>query len=295
MHIAFAIAATVFSAAFFVGGKVVIARHGMAWQALWRTTLLTTGFCGLLVWLALGAPMLPWHWCLLAGVTGSLAHVCANQALAWGDASVLVPVSGAKPLVMIPLVWLVFGTALPPGLMWACGLATLGIALGGLGPIRRHLHAPHPRWGFALMLASVVLMTLSDLFGAKALNEAGPELRWAVIAGWLMGLGFLPLLAWWIPRRREPRVNHVRAVGQGLLFTGFIVVLSLALSTGGDPGLAVAEVNIVIAFRGLIAILMVLALDRWLATGLEPLPWWIHALRLGSAAVLAGAVAVAFR
>lgn len=294
MHIAFAIAATILSAAFFVGGKVAIANHGMAWPALWRWTLLTTGACGLVAWLALGAPMVPWYWCLLAGAAGSLAHVCANQALAWGDASVLVPVSGAKPLVMIPLVWLVFGTALPPGIMWACGLATLGIALGGLGPVRRHLNAPHPRLGFALMLSSVLLMTLSDLFGAKALTEAGPELRWATIAGWCMGLGFLPLLAWWVPRRPEPRANVVRAVWQGLLFTAFIVVLSLAFISGSDPGLAVAEVNIVIACRGVVAILMVLALDRWLATKLEPLPWWIHVLRLLGAAMLAGAVMVAF-
>jgi len=294
MHITFAILATVLSAAFFVGGKVAIARHGMAWPALWRLTLVTTGICGLIGWLALGAPMLPWHWCLLAGVAGSLAHVCANQALAWGDASVLVPVSGAKPLVMIPLVWLVFGTELPPGLMWACGLATLGIALGGLGPVRRHINAPHPRFGFALMLVSVVLMTFSDLFGAKALAAAGPELRWATIAGWCMGLGFLPLLAWWIPRRPEPRANQLRAIWQGLLFTGFIVVLSLAFITGSDPGLAVAEVNIVIAFRGVVAILMVLALDRWLATALEPLPWWIHAVRMVGATVVALAVLVAF-
>ncbi len=294
MHITFAIIATVLSAAFFVGGKVVIARHGMAWQALWRWTLMTTGACGLIGWLALGAPAVPWGWCLLAGVAGSLAHVCANQALAWGDASVLVPVSGAKPLVMIPLVWLVFGTALPPGLIWACALATIGIALGGLGPVRRHLHAPHPRWGFSLMLSSVVLMTFSDLFGAKALAVAGPELRWATIAGWCMGLGVLPALAWWTTKRPEPLANIRRACMQGLLFTGFIAMLSLAIATGHDPGHAVAEVNIVIAFRGLVAVLMVLALDRWFATGLEPLPWWIHALRLGSASVLAGAVFAAF-
>lgn len=294
MHIAFAIAATILSAAFFVGGKVVIAKHGMAWPALWRWTLVTTGVCGLIGWLALGAPMIPWHWCFIAGAAGSLAHVCANKALAWGDASVLVPVSGAKPLVMIPLVWLVFGTELPAGIMWACGLATLGIALGGLGPVRRHQHAPHPRFGFVLMLASVVLMTLSDLFGAKALTEAGPELRWATICGWCVGLGALPALAFWTTRTSEPRANVVRAVSQGLLFTAFIVVLSLAFITGTDPGLAVAEVNIVIAFRGLVAILMVLALDRWLATKLEPLPWWIHAVRMVGAAVVALAVLVAF-
>lgn len=294
MHIAFAIAATVLSAAFFVGGKVVIARHGMAWPALWRWTLVTTGLCGLIGWLALGAPAIPWHWCLIAGAAGSLAHVCANQALAWGDASVLVPVSGAKPLVMIPLVWLVFGTELPAGVMWACGLATLGIALGGLGPVRRHQHAPHPRFGFVLMLASVVLMTLSDLFGAKALAEAGPDHRWAAIAGWCVGLGTLPALAFWTTRRPEPRANVVRAVHQGLLFTAFIAVLSLAFVSGSDPGLAVAEVNIVIAFRGMVAILMVLALDRWLATRLEPLPWWIHAMRMLGAAVVALAVLVAF-
>jgi drug/metabolite transporter (DMT)-like permease len=294
MHIAFAIAATILSAAFFVGGKVTIARHGMAWPAIWRWTLVTTGACGLIAWLALGAPHIPWHWCLIAGAAGSLAHVCANQALAWGDASVLVPVSGAKPLVMIPLVWLVFGTALPPGVMWACGLATLGIALGGLGPVRRHQHAPHPRLGFVLMLASIVLMTLSDLFGAKALAEAGPELRWATIAGWCVGLGALPALAFWTTRTPEPRANVVRAVLQGVLFTAFIAVLSLAIVYGADPGLAVAEVNIVIAFRGVVAILMVLALDRWFAMRLEPLPWWIHALRMLGAIVVGVAVLVAF-
>lgn len=292
MHLLFALLATVLSAAFFVGGKVAIARHGMAWPALWRWTLMTTGACGLLAWLALGAPALPWGWCLVAGIAGSLAHVCANQALAWGDASVLVPVSGAKPLVMVPLVWLVFGTALPAHLVWGCALATCGIALGGLGPVRRHLHAPHPRWGFSLMLGSVVLMTFSDLFGAKALAAAGPELRSATIAGWCMGLGAIPLLAWWTTARPEPLANRLRAVGQGLLFTAFIAVLALAFAEGRDPGLAVAQVNIVIAFRGVVAVLMVLALDRWLAAGLEPLPWWIHAIRLLGASVLVGAVAL---
>ena len=310
MHIGFAILAAFLSAGFFVGGKVAIARHGMAWTALWRWSLLTTGACGLVAWLVLGAPSLSWGWwgfCLLAGISCSLAHVCANQALAWGDASVLVPVSGAKPLVMVPLLWLVFGTAMPPNMLWACALATFGIALGGLGPVRRHLHAPHPRWGFALMLGSVVLMTLSDFYGTKALKIAGPELRTAVIAGWCMSLGLLPLFAlfgcsaWWprsTPARPEPWTNRLRAVGQGMIFAAFIAALSLAISSGKtfviDPGLSASEVNIIVAFRGVIAVVMVLALDRWMGTGLEPIPWWIHAIRLMGALVLAGAVMTAF-
>lgn len=312
MHIYFAIAATILSAGFFVGGKVLIARHGMAWPSLWRWTLVTTGLLGTVGWLVQGAPMLPWGWCLLAGAAGSLAHICANQALAWGDASVLVPVSGAKPLVMIPLLWLVFGQVLPPDLIYACGLATLGIALGGLGPVRRHVNAPHPRWGFALMLLSVVLMTFSDLFGAKILVVAGPDMRWPAIAGWCMGLGSIPLLSaviisrpvrplvrsiplpmWLIPGKSEPLANRMRAASQGVLFTAFIVTISLAFALAPDPALAVAQVNIVIALRGVVAVLMVLALDRWMGMGLEPLPWWIHALRLAGAAVLAGAVALA--
>lgn len=309
MYIALAVAATILSAGFFVGGKVLIARHGMAWPALWRWTLVTTGALGTVAWLAQGAPALPWGWCLLAGAAGSLAHVCTNQSLAWGDASVLVPVSGAKPLVMIPLLWLVFDKAMPPDLAYACGLATLGIALGGLGPVRRHVNAPHPRWGFALMLVSVVLMTLSDLYGAKALKAAGPDLLWPTIAGWCMGLGAIPLAAcvvgwlrgrWFIPAQTswgpgtpESWGNRLRASGQGVLFTAFIVTLSLAFALAPDPALAVAEVNIVIATRGVVAVLMVLALDRWLGMGLEPLPWWMHAIRLAGAAVLAGAVALA--
>jgi drug/metabolite transporter (DMT)-like permease len=317
LHIAFAIAATLLSAGFFVGGKVLIARHGMAWPALWRWTLVTTGVLGTIGWLAQGAPMLPWGWCLAAGAAGALAHICANQALAWGDASVLVPVSGAKPLVMIPLLWLVFGQVLPPNLVWACALATLGIALGGLGPVRRHVNAPHPRWGFALMLLSVVLMTFSDLFGAKVLVVAGADMRWPAIAGWCMGLGSIPLLSavvvagprplgallarsiplpvWLLPGKPEAAANRGRAALQGVLFTAFIVTISLAFALAPDPALAVAEVNIVVACRGVIAVLMVLALDRWMGTGLEPLPWWIHLLRLAGAAVLASAVALALR
>jgi len=308
MHITFAILATVLSAGFFVGGKVLIAHHGMAWPTLWRWTLMTTGLLGTIGWLICGAPMLPWGWCLLAGAAGSLAHVCANQALAWGDASVLVPVSGAKPLVMIPLLWLVFDRMLPPTIAWACALATLGIALGGLGPVRRHLHAPHPRWGFALMLLSVVLMTLSDLWGTKAMQAAGPDLRWATIAGWCMSLGVIPVLVcgagwfmglglippnrWWTTGKPASFANRLRAMSQGVLFTSFIVMLSLAIVLSPDPALAVAEVNIVIALRGVVAVLMVLALDRWLGMGLEPLPWWIHVVRLLGAVVLAGAVMV---
>ena len=80
-----------------------------------------------------------------------------------------------------------------------------------------------------------------------------------------------------------------------MLFTAFIVALSLAIGLAADPALAVAEVNIVIAMRGVVAVLMVLALDRWMGMGLEPLPWWIHAIRMIGASVLAVAVFVALR
>jgi hypothetical protein len=83
-----------------------------------------------------------------------------------------------------------------------------------------------------------------------------------------------------------------------MIFAGFIAALSLAISSGKtfviDPGLSASEVNIIVAFRGVIAVVMVLALDRWMGTGLEPIPWWIHAIRLMGALVLAGAVMTSF-
>jgi hypothetical protein len=43
-----------------------------------------------------------------------------------------------------------------------------------------------------------------------------------------------------------------------------------------------------------VAVLVVLALDGFLRTGLEPLPRWVHALRLAGALVLGGAVMLAY-
>jgi len=131
--LSFALLATFLSALFFVGSKFLMARYEIPWLSLWRRTLMTTGVLGFLWYLALGAPPIPWQWCLAAGISGSLAHVASNQALSWGEASLLVPVSGAKPIALIALTPLILARALPPGLAGACAMATAGIALSG-GP-----------------------------------------------------------------------------------------------------------------------------------------------------------------
>jgi drug/metabolite transporter (DMT)-like permease len=289
----FALAATLLSALFFVGGKLLIARYGMSWPGAWRWTLVSTGLCGGLIYLALGAPPIPWAWCLGAGLAGAMAHVAANQALAWGDATVLVPVSGAKPLMLIALLPLAMGQALAPNLVHACWLATLGIALTGLAPRTVHRHAPHPGAAFLLMAGSAALMAVSDVCGAAGTQHAG-EHRLAAIAVWNMGMGVVPLATFPFARRSESPANRLRACALGVLFTVFIGTIALAFATAADPARAVAEVNILVAFRGVIAVLIVLALDRWLRTGLEPVPRWVHGLRLAGALVLAGAVAVAY-
>ncbi len=295
MSFALALAATVFSALFFVGGKLLIARYHMSWLSLWRWSLLATGACGLAAYLALGAPALPWGWCIAAGVSGSLAHVCANQAMAWGDASLLVPISGAKPLILILLMPLLMGESLPPALVAACCLATVGIAIAGLAPRRVHHHAPHPGAAVALMSVACALMALSDVFGKLGMDGAGPGARLAAIAMWNASMGLPPLLAWWPLRSPETSANRVRALALGVLFALFVATLALAFAYADDPRLAVASVNVVVAFRGVAAVLMVLALDRFMATGLEPLPRWVHALRLIGATVIGGAVVLAYR
>ncbi len=295
MSVALAILATILSALFFVGGKLVMARYGMAWPSLWRWSLSATGACGLIAYLLLGAPALPWGWCIAAGVSGSVAHVCANQAMSWGDASLLVPISGAKPLILILLMPLLMGCSLPPGMVAACWLATVGIAIGGLAPRRVHHHSPHPGAAVALMAVACALMALSDVCGAKGMDQAGPSAKFAAIAIWNASMGLPPLLAWWPMRRAETPANRLRALSLGVLFALFVAALALAFRFAPDPRLAVASVNVVVAFRGVVAVLMVLALDRFLATGLEPLPRWVHALRLTGAAVLGGAVVLAYR
>jgi len=289
--------ATVLSAAFFVGGKVVLSRGRLGWPSLWAWTLLTTGVCGLIAWLALGAPAVPWTWCLAAGLAGALAHICANLALAWGDATLLVPVSGAKPLVLLALAPLFSGQPLPTALIHASWLATLGIALTGLAPRRIHHHARRPGISFLLMLVAMTLMALSDLCGNEAMARAAPGGKWAAMAGWNIALGILPL-GWLLFRRpRDARGPVLAACGLGVLFALFIVAIAsaFAAAAAADPARAVAGVNVVVACRGVVAVLMVVALDRWLATGLEPIPRWVQAVRLAGAVLLAAAVALAGR
>ena len=287
--------ATLLSAAFFVGGKVVLSRGRMAWPSLWAWTLATTGGCGVVAWLGLGAPALPWGWCLAAGLAGALAHICANLALTWGDASLLVPVSGAKPLVLLALAPLFSGQPLPTALVHACWLATVGIALTGLAPRRIHHHARRPGTAFLLMMGAMTLMALSDLCGNEAMAQAGPTGRWAAMAGWNIALGILPL-AWLLGRRpRNARGPVLAACGLGVLFAVFIVAIASAFAAAPVPERAVAAVNVVVACRGVVAVLMVVALDRWLATGLEPIPRWVQAVRLVGAALLAAAVGLAGR
>jgi uncharacterized membrane protein len=287
--------ATVLSAIFFVGGKVVMARFRMPWDGVWAWTLVTSGACGLAAWLACGAGPVAWAWCLGAGLAGALAHICANLALSWGEASLLVPLSGAKPLVLLALSPLFAGHPLPAALIHASWLATFGIALTGLAPRRVHHHAPRPGVAFLLMALAVVLMALSDLCGNQgvlATTSAGGS-RFAAIAAWNMGLGILPL-GWLLLRRpRQPPAGVAASIGLGLLFTMFIAAIAVAFAVAPDHANAVASVNVVVACRGVLAVLLVLLADRWLGLGLEPIPRWIHAVRLAGALVLAVAVALA--
>lgn len=292
-----ALLATVLSALFFVGGKVVMTRFAMPWTGLWAWTLIASAACGMIAWLATGAPSVSWGWCLAAGLTGALAHICANLAMSWGEASLLVPLSGAKPLVLLALNPLFTGQPLPAALIHASLLATCGIALTGLAPRRVHRHASRPGIAFLLMGGAVVLMALSDLCGRRgvALTEADGGSRIAAIAVWNIGLGVLPL-GWLLTRRQVlPRSGVLASVGLGVIFSGFIAVLAVAFATAPDRANAVASVNVVVAGRGVLAVLLVVAIDRWMALGLEPIPRWIHGVRCAGAVVLVLAVALATR
>lgn len=292
MHLTLAIAATVLSAAFFVAGKVVIAR-GVDWRDLWAWSLTVTGLCGLVTWLALGAPAVPWGWFLAAGLSGAFAHVAANLALRWGDASVLVPISGAKPVALIVIAPL-FGDPLRSGVAAACWLATIGIALVGLSPRRVHLHAPRPGGAFLLMLLAMVLMALSDQVGSLGMRALPPERHAGGFAAWNMALGLVPACA--LPWRRPRRGAGLRASAViGVLFAVFIATIAAAFATASDPHQGVAQVNVIVAARGLLAIAMVVAIDHFLKQGLEPVPRSVHLVRALGAAVLAGAVWLAYR
>jgi drug/metabolite transporter (DMT)-like permease len=296
IHLGFAVTATELSAAFFVAVKLAVVR-GVPWLALWSWSLTATGGCGLALWLALGAPAVPWEWCLVSGLAGCAAHIASNLALRLGEASVLVPLSGAKPLALIPLAPL-FGALLPPATLLACTLATVGLALVTLTPARTHAHSPRPVTGILLMLVAMTLMAFSDLCGGVALAQAGPEGRWAVIGFWNLSLGIVPVLCLPVFGRDPGNVTWRQAMTVGLLvgviFAVFIAALAMAFATAPDPTTAVTTVNVLIACRGAIAILMILALDHIRGRRLEPLPRWIHALRLAGAIVLAAAVALAY-
>ena len=289
-----ALLVTLLSAIFFVGGKVVMARFAMPWTGVWAWTLMASAVCGLIVWLAMGAPPVMWHWCVAAGIAGALAHIAANLALSWGEASVLVPLSGAKPLVLLVLVPLISGQALPASLLHASWLATCGIMLTSLSPRRVHRHALKPGVALLLMSVAVVLMAVSDVCGryGVAQTEASGGSRIAAIAVWNIGLGLLPIGYLIMKRPTFPRSGVLASLGLGVVFSGFIATLAVAFAIAPDPANAVASVNVVVAARGVLAILMVLAADRWLKLQLEPIPRWVHAMRLTGAVVLVIAVAL---
>ena len=98
------------------------------------------------------------------------------------------------------------------------------------------------------------------------------------------------------PTRHEPKDIGLRFMLGLFALTGgtLLLMLALAFATATDPSVSVATVNVVVAFRGVVAVLVVLALDGFLRTGLEPLPRWVHALRLAGALVLGGAVMLAY-
>ncbi|MBA3686174.1 MAG: hypothetical protein H0W72_13180, partial [Planctomycetes bacterium] len=168
-------------------------------------------------------------------------------------------------------------------------------ALGGIAPRPRHANAPRPLSAFAAMAVAVVLMAISDLCGATGVASAQPGGALAAIAAWNLGLGLGPVLV--APSRlRRDRPWHIAcAAGLGVVFAAFIATIAAAFALIPERGAAVATVNIVVACRGVVAILLVLALDRWLAAGLEPIPRWVHAIRLAGAVILAAAVALALR
>jgi drug/metabolite transporter (DMT)-like permease len=265
----------------------------MPWIEVWRWGLWTTSACGAIIYLSLGMPTLPWFWVICAGLCGALAHVAANKALSWGDASLLIPISGAKPLVLVGMLPLFMGEVLPPQLMYACLLATFGIVLTSIVPSRTHKDSPHPYWGFGVMWIGVVFMVCSDLGGANAIKQLGNDHRIEVIAGWCMCMGIAPTLSLVAHRHARPWPARFGAMGLGIVFAGFLACMTMAISLAPNPAIAVAEVNIVVAFRGLASVLIVLAIDRWLAMALEPLPRWVHALRLLGAGILGSAVALA--
>lgn len=286
------------STVFFVGGKVVMARTAIGWVAYWRWSLLSAGVLGLTAWLILGAPAIPgWQWLLCAGLIGSMAHVFANTALNWGEASLLVPVSGAKPVVLLLIIPLLFGVAVDPGLTWACVLATVGVAVAGLAPRKRHTHARHPTLAFLIMIVATACMALSDAVGKVGLDacrDSPAHVRYGAIAIWNAGLGILPLLAFLLPAPDIPMAARRGAGMQGGIFALYIVLLAFAFQVAPDRAQAVPAVNVVISLRGVAAVILVMALDRWLGMGLEPVPRWVHAVRLVGAVILVAAVVLAF-
>lgn len=286
------------SAVFFVGGKVVMARFSIPWVAYWRWSLGSASLLGLIGYVALGAPAVPgWQWCLFAGMVGSFAHVLANTALSWGEASLLIPVSGAKPVVLLAVVPLVTGVAVSGDLTWACLLATVGVMISGFAPRTVHRHAPRPTIAFFLMMLATACMATSDVFGKVGLDKAkGMDdlTRYGSIACWNMGLGILPLLSFAIPHWRSSPAARIAGGIQGAVFALYIVLMSVAFQLAKDPAQAVAAVNVVVSLRGVTAVLLIMAIDRWMKLGLEPVPRWVHGLRLAGAMVLVLAVALAY-
>lgn len=289
--------AMLISTVFFVGGKVVMARFNMPWVAYWRWSLGTAAVIGLGVYLLLGAPAVPgWQWCLGAGMVGSLAHVFANTALKWGEASLLVPISAAKPVVLLVLTPLFTGAVVGMDLTIASLLATVGVVIAGLTPRPRHHHAPHPTIALVLMIIATACMATSDLVGNQGLEQGRGgdwQTRIAAIALWNAGLGILPALSFLRPGWAVPRMAKLAAATNGGVFALYIAIIAAAFQLAPNPALAVPTVNVVISLRGVCSVLLVLVIDRWFRMGLEPVPRWVHGLRLLGAVVLVAAVALA--
>ncbi|MDT8436648.1 MAG: DMT family transporter [Gemmatimonadota bacterium] len=145
-----------------------------------------------------------WPALLTTSALGLLSFFLYASAIQRGDVGLTVPLLALTPILLVPVEWLLLGDV--PGLRGLAGIALVvaGVYLLNLRDLRHGplapLAAPLRDRGARRMLAVAALWSVSGVVDRIAVNASSPALYGVWLTA-LLGLGFLPLMAW--ARRRE--------------------------------------------------------------------------------------------
>ena len=215
-----------------------------------------------------------------------LGQICTFRAISGGDVSVATPIFGTKVVMTALFGALFLPEGVGPDLWVGAFLCTAGVALVGMQPgVRQGKALRAVGWG----LGSAAVFSLTDVIVARA----APEIGFCLFGPWMM-VGMAVMSVWVVPPGEWGKILQGSGRGwawggAGLIgLQGTFLYASIALS--GDP----VGVNIVYAVRGLVSVLLVAWIGKWLGNREAGLPRAVLLLRGVGAGLLMGAVWVIF-